>query len=193
MLSNTTPSIVLYVPSFPFQLLSIGKITKTFNYRAIFSPNHVLFQDVLTMKMIGKGVFINGLYYLCKNSSFTRALQVQLKSIDENQLWHRRLAHPFEFVLSKLFSNVSKSHTTCDTCQLSKSTRLPFGNSQSRTCKPFEIVHTDVWGPTTESMEGFKYFVLFIDDFSRVSFLYLMKSKSEVFTIFKDFHIHIKT
>ncbi|XP_070667803.1 uncharacterized protein [Malus domestica] len=51
-------------------------------------------QDVLTMKMIGQGVFINGLYYLCKNAYFTQALQAQSKSIDENQLWHRRLAHP---------------------------------------------------------------------------------------------------
>ncbi|KAM2954379.1 hypothetical protein FF1_032665 [Malus domestica] len=56
-------------------------------------------QDVLTMKMIGEGVFINGLYYLCKNACFTQALQAQSKSIDENQLWHRRLAHPSELVL----------------------------------------------------------------------------------------------
>ncbi|KAM1503397.1 hypothetical protein ACFXTO_028641 [Malus domestica] len=63
----------------------------------------------------------------------------------------------------------------------------------SRTSKLFEMVHTDVWGPTTESIEGFKYFVLFIDDFSRMSFVYLMKSKSEVQTIFKDFHMHVKT
>ncbi|TQE10416.1 hypothetical protein C1H46_004013 [Malus baccata] len=65
-----------------------------------------MFQDVLTMKMIGEGVFINGLYYLCKNACFTQALQAQLKSIDENQLWHRRLAHPSELVLSKLFPNL---------------------------------------------------------------------------------------
>ena len=45
----------------------------------------------------------------------------------------------------------------------------------------------------TESMEWFKYLVLFVDDFSRTSFLYLMKSKSEVPTIFKDFHMHVKT
>ena len=145
------------------------------------------------MNMIGEGVFIDGLYYLCKNSSLTRALQVKLKSIHENQLWHRRLAHPSESVLFKFFTSVSTSDITCHTYQLSKFTRLPFVNSQSRACKPFEMVHTDVWGPTAESREGFKYFVLFIDDFSRVSFLYLMKSKNEVFTIFKDFHIHVKT
>ena len=36
-------------------------------------------------------------------------------------------------------------------------------------------------------------FFLFVDDFSRMSFLYLMKSKSEVPNIFKDFHMHVKT
>ena len=37
LLSNKTPSTALYVPSFPFQLLSIGKIINTLNCRAIFS------------------------------------------------------------------------------------------------------------------------------------------------------------
>ena len=193
LLSHKTPSTALYVPTFPFQLLSIGKLTNTLNCRAIFSPEKVIFQDVLTMKMIGEWVFINGLYYLCKDACFPKVFQAQSKSIDENQLWHKRLAHPSDVVLSKLFPFPCKSPLTCDTCQYSKFTRLPFGNSMSRTREPFEMVHTDVWGPATESMEGFKYFVLFVDDFTRMSFLYLMKSKNEVSNIFKEFHMHVKT
>ena len=92
----------MYQP-FLSQLLSIGKITNTLKCRAIFSPNKVIFQDVLTMKMIGEGVFINGLYYLCKDACFPQVFQAQSKSIDENQLWHKRLAHPSDVVLSKLF------------------------------------------------------------------------------------------
>lgn len=37
-------------------------------------------------------------------------------------------------------------------------------------------------------MEGYTYIVIFVDDCTRVTFLYLMKSKSEVSTILQDFH-----
>ena len=50
---------------------------------------------------------------------------------------------------------------------------------------PFELVHFDVWGPCPIlSPTGFKYFVSFGDDFSRVTWLYLMKSRSELFFSF---------
>ena len=46
----------------------------------------------------------------------------------------------------------------------------------------FESVHSDVWGPCPVlSSIGSKYFVTFVDDFSRVTWLYLMKSRSEFF------------
>ena len=50
---------------------------------------------------------------------------------------------------------------------------------------PFELVHFDVWGPCPVlSLTRFKYFVTFVDDFSRVTWFYLMKSRSELFFSF---------
>jgi hypothetical protein len=43
------------------------------------------------------------------------------------------------------------------------------------------------------SMNGYRYFVTFIDCFSRVTWVYLMKNKSKVFDCFKDFHRSIQT
>ena len=43
LMSDEIESAVLYVPSFPFQLLSVGKITNTLNCLAIFSPHNVIF------------------------------------------------------------------------------------------------------------------------------------------------------
>ena len=63
LMSNSIESSILYVPSFPFQLLSIGKITRTLNCRAIFDSQQVLFQDLATKKTIGEGFFFKGLYY----------------------------------------------------------------------------------------------------------------------------------
>ena len=59
---------------------------------------------------------------------------------------------------------------------------------------PFELIHFDVWGPNPIiSPTGFKYFVTFVDDFSRVTWLYLMKSHSELFSYFIAFCAEIKT
>ena len=51
-----------------------------------------------------------------------------------------------------------------------------------RASTPFELVHYDVWGPCPVlSSIVFKYFVTFVDDFSRVTWLYPMKSLFELF------------
>jgi transposase InsO family protein len=58
----------------------------------------------------------------------------------------------------------------------------------------FDLIHYDVWGPCfTNSMNGYRYFVTFIDCFSHVTWVYLMKNKSEVFDCVKDFHMSIQT
>ena len=57
----------------------------------------------------------------------------------------------------------------------------------------FELVHYDVWGPCLVlSLTGFKYFVTFVDDFSRVTWFYLMKSRSELFSHFSGFCAEFK-
>ena len=53
----------------------------------------------------------------------------------------------------------------CMTCKLGKSKVLPFPSEGSRATKPFDIVHSDVWGASpVVSHERYKYFVTFIDD-----------------------------
>ncbi|KAM2668187.1 hypothetical protein EV2_019802 [Malus domestica] len=190
LMSNKIESVALYVPSFPFQLLSVGKITNTLNCLAIFSSHNVIFQDCVTKKTIGEGFYLDGLYYISKSSS--RGFQAKSNSSQNNQLWHQRLAHPSQPILSSLFPNLGKVLIPCETCHLSKDTRLPFNSSLSRASKLFELVHSDVWGPTCESFDGYKYYVIFVDDFSRTTWLYLLKSKSEVMEVFKDFNNLVK-
>jgi hypothetical protein len=51
--------------------------------------------------------------------------------------------------------------------------------------KFFELKHSDVWGPApVESYNGFRYFIIFIDDFLGLTHLFLLKHKSEVFSFF---------
>jgi hypothetical protein len=65
--------------------------------------------------------------------------------------------------------------------------------SNSKTNAPFELVHSDVWGPAPIcSYNGFKYFVIFIDDFSKATWMYLLKSKEEVFNYFVEFSNYVE-
>jgi hypothetical protein len=64
-----------------------------------------------------------------------------------------------------------------------RKTHLPFPLSKCKSKKPFELIHSDVWEPAPlDSFNGYKYFVIFIDDFSRTTWLYLLKNKSKVFS-----------
>lgn len=55
---------------------------------------------------------------------------------------------------------------------------------------PLELVFSNVWGPAPVSVGGFCYYVNFIDDFSKFSWIFLLKHKYEVFTVFKQFQCH---
>jgi hypothetical protein len=49
---------------------------------------------------------------------------------------------------------------------------------------PLQLVHTDVWGPTISSINNFKYYVSFFDDYSRYVWIYFLKNKSDVKPVF---------
>ena len=58
----------------------------------------------------------------------------------------------------------------------------------------FYLIHSDVWGPskiTTSS--GKKWYVTFIDDHTRLCWVYLLSDKSEVTKIFQDFYNMVET
>lgn len=193
LFSNHKKSVIMYVPSFPFKLLSVGKLTHLLDCLAIFSNCSVIFQDRVSKRKIGEGFFLNGLYYISTSSSFSKSLLAETNTSILQQLWHLRLAHPSSHVMSFLFPNFCKTTHVCETCHKSKSTRLPFPISNSRATRAFEIVHSDVWGPARlESFDGYKFYVTFIDDFSRTTFVYLLKFKHEVPICFENFHNLVK-
>ena len=78
---------------------------------------------------------------------------------------------------------------------LGKHTRVSFPKRlDHRTKSHFELVHTDVWGPSrSTSILGFRYFVNFIDDYSQCTWLFLMKTRAELFSIFQNFNAEIRT
>jgi transposase InsO family protein len=81
------------------------------------------------------------------------------------------------------------SSFVCEGCIEGKQHRKPFpSDGGMRATKPLEIVHSDVCGPMrTTSLGGARYFVPYIDDFSRKVWVYLLKSKMECLEKFKEF------
>ena len=57
---------------------------------------------------------------------------------------------------------------------------------------PLELIHSDVWGPAVASSGGFKYYVSFVDDYSRFCWIYLLKHKSDVEHVFYAFQAHVE-
>jgi len=79
-------------------------------------------------------------------------------------------------------------NTICKSCQFGKQTRTNFPKKEGSASRPLELVHTDICGPSrTKSPRGEEYFILFIDDFSRMVWIGLMKHKDEAFENFKSF------
>jgi len=79
-------------------------------------------------------------------------------------------------------------NTICKSCQFGKQTRTNFLEKEGSASRPLELVHTDVCGPSRKrSPRGEEYFILFIDDFSRMCGIGLMKHKDKAFEKFKSF------
>ena len=77
---------------------------------------------------------------------------------------------------------------TCDACLSSKSHHLPYSKSHHETTKPLDIIHSYLWGPSPDvSYTGNRYYVIFVDDFTKYIWLYPLKLKSDVFQVFVDF------
>nr|XP_028954377.1 uncharacterized protein LOC114823160 [Malus domestica] len=59
---------------------------------------------------------------------------------------------------------------------------------------PFELVHSNVWGPSPVVLpSGIKWFVTFVDDCTRMTWLYVLKNKSDVGLVFRSFSQMIQT
>ena len=113
-------------------------------------------------------------------------------------IWHRRLGHPLSrvFYLITRRCNVALKNESiefCQSCQLGKSHFLPFSPSESCATKQFDLIHKDVWGlAVIMSTYGFRYYMLFLDDFSWYIWIYPLRLKSDTNAAF-EFFLNITT
>jgi hypothetical protein len=81
----------------------------------------------------------------------------------------------------------------CKGCALGNNIKKPFPRSNNRSKEILDLIHSDVCGPMPiKSLGGALYYLTFIDDYSRKTWLYLLKSKDEVFSKFQEFKAEIE-
>ena len=93
-----------------------------------------------------------------------------------------------------LLGSVSTKNFDCISCQLGKQLAFPFNTSESMSIDIFEPIHYDVWGPSSiSSISESWYFVIFVDDYSRYSWIFHMKHHSELLQVYSNFAKMVET
>ena len=71
---------------------------------------------------------------------------------------------------------------------------MSFNNNESISNSIFELIHSDVWEPSpVASIGGSRYFVVYIDDYSRYSWIFPMKSRFKILPIYSNFAKMVET
>ena len=137
---------------------------------------------------------LEGVYVLNLEPSDTRIVNAAMTADNPAHLWHRRLGHLgatnlMKMVKTNMVTNLPLSipqvrnfkDDICGTCLQGKQAKLPFAKSTRVTKAPLELVHMDVMGPfPVESIGGARYLATFLDDFSRLSVVRPVATKSAV-------------
>ncbi|KAJ0623415.1 putative RNA-directed DNA polymerase [Helianthus annuus] len=180
---------VFFVPDYSVNLLSVHKLSKDNNINVISNEHSCLLQDSKSGRILVTGKQDNGLYFVNKNGN---SVNLCFNSMNNSNLWHSRLGHPADQILSILKDEIGVTDVfkhPCETCHRAKQVRVPFPLSEHKTKSVGDIIHLDVWGPyKVTSRDGFKYFLTIVDDYSRAVWCYLLRNKMEVFENIEIFY-----
>jgi hypothetical protein len=109
--------------------------------------------------------------------------------------WHSRLGHPSCDIVHRVISNNNlpcanfdrSNSSVCDACACAKAHQLPYQLSSSTSSAPLKLIFSDVWGHAIESFDRKRYYISFIDDHSKFTWIYLLRHKSAVYNYFLEF------
>jgi hypothetical protein len=182
-LDSGTPMImkdVLFVPGLKKNLVSISSLDKK-GFRVAFIDGEVLmwYKGKTIEDAVVIGIEEGGLYKL--NSHSDVSLTHSTKSPCE--LWHRILAHinykalPY---ISKVVAGLPElkidHEGVCKGCAQGNNINNTFPKNDNKAERILELVHSNVHGPMpSTSLRGYVYYVSFIDDYSRKTWVYIFK------------------
>lgn len=185
---------VLCVPSLTTNLLSVSQLMRNGNKVTFTESGCSIYNKI--GDLVAEACVVNGVYKLIMPECLLAASAVS------GNIWHRRLGHINSNYLNqmtsavegiKLDKKVDIFKSSCSTCCEGKQCRLPFNHVGSRSNEILETIHTDICGPMeVPSIGGSRYFLLYVDDYSRMIFVYFLKYKSEALARFKEFKAKVE-
>ncbi|KAG8909153.1 hypothetical protein FRC01_007101, partial [Tulasnella sp. 417] len=179
-------SKVLYVPSLQNNLFSIVSAVLDAKLRVEIEGRDLVFKRgdnvILTGTINGKVAMLDGITLGRTEKAFVVSIR--------KDLLHNRLAHIGRARLERMLKQDlvkgivveggSDIPDTCEHCIAGKQHRDPFPKlASNRATEVLERIHTDVHGPLPQTVSGFKYWIVFVDDASRHKDAVPMKKKSE--------------
>ena len=195
----------LCVPNICKNLISVHHFTSQNNVFLEFHPSHFLVKDPITGATLLRGACESGVYHfpnsLVGSSSKIVANVHERTSFDG---WHKRLGHPSFKVVQSLVNHFSlpimnnKMTSLCSSCSINKAHQLPFRPTSFQSHAPLDLIYTDVWGPAhcvglefsdenCVGLDGSRYYLIFIDHYTKYIWFYPIKAKSCVKSIFPQF------
>jgi transposase InsO family protein len=192
-----TLSDVLYIPQIQRNLIS-GPCMDKKGYLIKFQGGKCNVCLPSGEELLSGGLTDQGLYQMNISPKDESSLHVNVvfSNSEQYSLWHRRMGHLHHASLKQLLTrngitvSPTTGHLPCESCVVGKMHKLPFNKKQEkRSTEILQLVHSDVCGPMEEVTHGgYRYFVTFLDDFSHVVVVYLLRSKSEVSDKLKEYY-----
>ena len=178
-------SNVYYVPNMKSNILSLGQLLEK-GYDIHMKDYNLSIKDDKNNFIAKVPMSKNRMFLINIQNDVAKCLKACYR--DSSWLWHLRFGH-LNFGSLELLSKkemvkglpcINHPDQICEACLVGKQFRKSFPKeSESRAKKPLELIHTDLCGPIKPSSLGnSNYFLLFIDDFSRKTWVYFLKQKS---------------
>lgn len=185
---------VYFIPHLCNNVISLGQLSE--------NGNKVVLMGVFLWVYDGQGRLVvkvkrsaNRLYKLIVETIDPVCLLT--KAEESTWLWHARFGH-VNFLAMKLMTTEKMAHglpvfsqpkDVCEGCLMSKQTRRSFPHqTKYHATHALELIHGDLCGPISpETTAGNRYFLLLVDDFTRIMWIYMLKRKDGALGAFKKF------
>ena len=156
---NLSLSDTFQIPKFSLNLLSVGQLCEL-GVDILFANHGVNMQDPWIGQVLGTGQKVGRLFEVhdLKIPSQVVSDATTTATILPN-LWHARLGHTSLSRLQLLASQghlglVQFSKFDCTSYHFVKQTKFPYNNSNSFSSALFDLIYSDIWGPTPVPTEG---------------------------------------
>lgn len=192
---------VIYLPQMHVNLISVVQVQKS-RYSVLFANDEckIIQQEsnniALHTARFGTGYRVAAVVKRPENIAYTAD---ECSSEKGAKLWHQRFGHSSPSMMNEAKKegrllggpNPSiefKTLTHCQGCDIGKMKNQTYKPISSHHKEMLSLIHSDVCGPMkVESLGKARYFVIYVDDYSRKTFVYFIRHKSDVGQVTKEF------